>query len=70
MTIRQIIIFFIFLNSSLSIYSQESDTFLNDTLNKTDIKGLKQGYWKRYKEIDGENLLVEEGMYLNDLKTV
>jgi serine phosphatase RsbU (regulator of sigma subunit)/antitoxin component YwqK of YwqJK toxin-antitoxin module len=69
MTIRQIIIFFIFLNSSLSIYSQESDTFLNDTLNKTDIKGLKQGYWKRYKEIDGENLLVEEGMYLNDLKT-
>lgn len=41
----------------------------DDTINKTDPAGLKQGYWKKYKENEGKNYLAEEGRYFNDKKT-
>ncbi len=35
----------------------------NDTLNRTDNKGLKQGYWKKYEK----NRLIYEGQFKNNI---
>lgn len=44
---------------SINTYAQ------SDTLNRTDSKGKKQGYWKKYDK----NILLYEGRFVNDVPT-
>src|ERR1700741_991579 len=60
--------FFIFQSFCSFIVGQNDSSQQNDTLNVIDEAGFKQGYWKKYKTIDGKDILTEEGKYKNNKK--
>jgi antitoxin component YwqK of YwqJK toxin-antitoxin module len=63
---------FIFLLLSLASQAQWKNYIIGvngDTLNKVDVKGLKQGKWvNHFDEIRGEPGFEEEGVYVNNRK--
>src|SRR5690348_4319341 len=65
-------IFLIGLLISLNSYSQCKDYIIGikgDTLNCTDVKGLKQGKWiVKYEQVRGEPGYEEEGEYIDGKK--
>lgn len=56
---NQIRIFFFLLIAS-SASAQKYNVFKGDTINRTDVKGLKQGIWRKYYSND---VLFSEGVY-------
>ena len=65
-------IFLIGVLISFNAYSQCKDYIIGikgDTLNCTDMNGLRQGKWiVKYDQVRGEPGYEEEGIFLNDLK--
>ncbi len=51
---------FLFLLIATSASAQKYNVFKGDTINRTDVKGLKQGIWKKYYSND---VLFSEGVY-------
>jgi antitoxin component YwqK of YwqJK toxin-antitoxin module len=47
---------------AVACFAQKTSTF-GDTINNTDVKGLKQGYWE-----ETTNGFLSKGQYLNDVK--
>ena len=70
---RLSILIFCALLISANTYSQKWKSYIigvkGDTLNRVDMKGLKQGPWVVHvKELRGERGYEEEGFYVNDKK--
>ena len=70
---RLSILFFCALLISASTYSQKWKSYIigvkGDTLNRVDMKGLKQGPWVIHvNELRGERGYEEEGFFVNDKK--
>jgi hypothetical protein len=70
---RLFILIFSALLLSASSYSQKWKSYIigvkGDTLNRVDMKGLKQGPWVVHvDELRGERGYEEEGFFLNDKK--
>ena len=62
MTLKKFFINGFLIIFSVAAFAQNS----NDTLNRTDDKGRKQGYWKKLNE---DGVLKYEGTFINDTPT-
>ena len=60
---HQIIVLFLIL-----IFVTRPSFSQTNKINQIDANGLRQGYWERYKEVDGKKFLAEKGSYLNNEK--
>jgi len=63
---RLLIIIFLSVVFQTVVSSQTFEMYKNDTINKTDLEGLKQGKWVKFNA--DKTIILEEGVYINNKK--